>query len=193
MHMWSTNKSVHIIFQIFLFLFFLFYFFFFVDKSCENHFKERNSGNNIRENQEMSALKNKTISEKSLVTRSSGQRVPVRYSLDRPNNIRAEPTGKRTARVKWYWGRSVLKRENTLYNTLHRRLWFFLFCHEIHLSVVEFWDMCTNYVDYYVEINHNLLQQQEILQRYRISFIFTVYATMNHAIFSYRKSVCFVN
>lgn len=89
------------IFQIFLFLFFFIYLFFFVDKSCENHFKERNSGNNIRENQEMSALnsKNKTISEKSPVTRSSGQRVPVRYSLDRPNNIRAEPTGKRTARV----------------------------------------------------------------------------------------------
>lgn len=73
----------------------------------------------------MSALKNKTISEKSPVTRSSGQRMPVRYSLDRPNNIRAEPTGKRTARVNWFWERSVLKRENTLYNTLHRRLWFF--------------------------------------------------------------------
>lgn len=96
--MWQTSESVHIIFQIFLFSFFIFYFFF-VDKSCENHFKERNSGNNIRENQEMSALKNKTISEKSPVTRSSGQRVPVRYSLDRTNNIRAEPTGKRPARV----------------------------------------------------------------------------------------------
>lgn len=59
------------------------------------------------------------------------------------------------------------------------------------MLVVEFWDMCTNYVDYYLEINHNLLQQQEILQRYRFSFIFTVYATMNHAIFS--LSACFVN
>lgn len=141
----------------------------------------------------MSALKNKTISEKSPVTRSSGQRVLVRYSLDRPNNIRAEPTGKRTARVNWFWERSVLKRENTLYNTLHGQLWVFLFCHEIHLSVVEFWDMCTNYVDYHLEINHNLLQQQQILQRYRISFIFTVYATMNNVIFSSWKCFCFVN
>lgn len=73
----------------------------------------------------MSALKNKTISEKSPVTRSSGQRMLVRYSLDRPNNIRAEPTGKRTARVNWFWERAMLKRENTLYNTLHGQLWFF--------------------------------------------------------------------
>lgn len=143
----------------------------------------------------MSALKNKTISEKSPVTRSSGQRVPVRYSLDRTNNIRAEPTGKRTARVNWFWERAMLKRENTLYNTLHRRLWFFLFCHEIHMLVVEFWDVCTNYVDYHLEINRNLLdlQQQQILQRYRISFIFTAYATMNHVIFSSWKFFCFVN
>lgn len=61
------------------------------------------------------------------------------------------------------------------------------------MLVVEFWDVCTNYVDYHLEINRNLLQQQQILQRYRISFIFTVYAMMNHVIFSSRKFVCFVN
>lgn len=75
------------------------YDFYVIEKSDENQFKERNSSNNIRDNQEIEALKNKIISGKSPKTRSSGQRVSGRYSLERPNNIRAEPTGKSTARV----------------------------------------------------------------------------------------------